>query len=115
VKDVPSAPTSIDITGCSNGQSGHVSLLAANSFPPRPVGCPEAFGGAAGNDYADTTPILVGINPSFEIRWADGPNCYRVAAVKAGPADTQWRVRLAIIRQFWPRDGRDQPVPARVW
>jgi hypothetical protein len=96
VKHLPSVPTSIDISGCSNGNSGTASVVDIRSYGPRPPGCPVALGGTAGNDYADTTPILVGATVSMSIDWATGPNSYGVAAAKAGPTGTQWRFRLAI-------------------
>ena len=73
-KDLPSIPTSMDISGCSNGNSGTASIIDIRSYGPRPLGCPVSLGGAAGNDYADTTPILVGATLSMTIDWASGPN-----------------------------------------
>jgi hypothetical protein len=70
------------------------------------LGCPVALGGAAGNDYADTTPVLVGATLSMTIDWASGPNSYGVAAAKAGPTGTQWRFRLAITAS----PGHDTPA-----
>jgi Tol biopolymer transport system component len=106
VKELPAIPTSITISGCSNGTSGTVSIVDIRSYGPRPLGCPTSLGGAAGNDYVDTTPILVGPNPRFEIDWATGPNSYGVAAVNAGPTPTQWRVRFAITAS----PGHDTPA-----
>jgi hypothetical protein len=106
VKNLPSTPTSVDIAGCTNGQTGTVSVVDIRSYPPRPLGCPTSLGGATGNDYPDTTPILVGPNPRFEIDWASGPNSYGVAAANAGPTPTQWRVRLAITAS----PGHDTPA-----
>jgi hypothetical protein len=106
VKQVPSVPTSIAISGCSNGNSGTASVVDIRSYGPRPLGCPVSLGGAAGNDYADTTPILVGATLSMTIDWATGPNSYGVAAAKAGPTPTQWRFRLAITAS----PGHDTPA-----
>jgi hypothetical protein len=106
VKQLPSLPTSIDISGCSNGQTGRASVVDLRSYGPRPLGCPTSLGGATGNDYADTTPILVGTNMSMQIDWATGPNSYGVAAAKAGPTGTQWRFRLAITAS----PGHDTPA-----
>jgi hypothetical protein len=106
VKDLPTVPTSIDIAGCSNGNSGTASVVDIRSYGPRPLGCPTSLGGAAGNDYADTTPILVGATLSMTIDWASGPNSYGVAAAKAGPTGTQWRFRLAITAS----PGHDTPA-----
>jgi Tol biopolymer transport system component len=106
VKQLPSTPTSVVISGCSNGNSGTASIVDIRSYGPRPLGCPTSFGGAAGNDYPDTTPILVGGTLSMTIDWASGPNSYGVAAAKAGPTGTQWRLRLAITAS----PGRDTPA-----
>jgi hypothetical protein len=115
VKELPAVPTSIAIGDCSNGNSGSATFVDIRSFDPRPLGCPTSLGGAAGNDYADTTPIFVGPNPRFTIDWTTGPNSYGVAAVNAGPSATQWRVRFAITaspghdtaatNQYLPADG----------
>jgi hypothetical protein len=106
LKTLPVAPTSLDVSGCSNGNSGTASIVDIRSYGPRPLGCPVALGGAAGNDYADTTPILVGGTLSMTIDWATGPNSYGVAAAKAGPTGTQWRFRLAITAS----PGHDTPA-----
>ena len=106
VKQLPATPTSVSIAGCSNGNSGTASIVDIRSYAPRPLGCPTALGGAAGNDYADTTPILVGATLSMTIDWASGPNSYGVAAAKAGPTGTQWRFRLAITAS----PGHDRPA-----
>jgi hypothetical protein len=106
VKEMPAVPTSVAIAGCTNGQSGTVSIVDIRSYPTRPLGCPASLGGAVDNDYPDTTPILLGPNPRFEIDWATGPNSYGVAAVNAGPTPTQWRVRFAITAS----PGHDTPA-----
>jgi hypothetical protein len=106
VKQMPSVPTSIAIGDCSNGNSGTASVVDIRSYGSRPLGCPTSLGGAAGNDYPDTTPILVGATLSMTIDWATGPNSYGVAAAKAGPTGTQWRVRLAITAS----PGHDTPA-----
>jgi Tol biopolymer transport system component len=106
VKTLPSVATSIDVAGCSNGNSGIGSIVDIRSYDPRPLGCPVSLGGAAGNDYPDTTPILVGPNPRLVIDWASGPNSYGIAAVKAGPTPTQWRVRFTITAS----PGHDNPA-----
>ena len=99
-------PPRSTISGCSNGNSGTASIVDIRSYGPRPLGCPVSLGGAAGNDYADTTPILVGATLSMTIDWATGPNSYGVAAAKAGPTGTQWRFRLAITAS----PGHDTPA-----
>jgi hypothetical protein len=106
VKELPAVPTSITISDCSNGNSGTASIADIRSYGPRPLGCPVSLGGAAGNDYTDTTPILVGATLSMTIDWATGPNSYGVAAAKAGPTGTQWRFRLAITTS----PGHDTPA-----
>jgi hypothetical protein len=106
VKQLPATPTSIGISDCSNGNSGTASVVDIRSYGPRPLGCPTSLEGAAGNDYADTTPILVGATLSMTIDWATGPNSYGVAAAKAGPTGTQWRFRLAITAS----PGHDTPA-----
>jgi Tol biopolymer transport system component len=106
VKRVPATPTSIDISGCDNGNSGTVSIVDIRSYGSRPLGCPVSLGGAPGNDYPDTTPVLVGTNSTFTIDWATGPDSYGVAAAKAGPTGTQWRFRLAITAS----PGHDTPA-----
>ena len=78
------------ISGCTNGQSGSVVFGSPNSmasFPPRPLGCPTALGGA-GPDYANQTPILLGANVAFTITWTSGSPSTGVAKAKsAGPAE----------------------------
>jgi hypothetical protein len=106
VKDLPAVPTSIAIGDCSNGNSGTATVADIRTYGTRPLGCPAALGGAAGNDYPDTTPILVGATLSMTIDWATGPNSYGVAAAKAGPSGTQWRFRLAITAS----PGHDTPA-----
>jgi hypothetical protein len=106
VKELPATPTSIAIGDCSNGNSGTASVVHIRSYDPRPLGCPTSLGGAVGNDYPDTTPILVGFNASFRIDWATGPDSYGVAAAKAGATGTQWRFRLAITAS----PGHDTPA-----
>jgi hypothetical protein len=106
LKHLPATSASVELAGCSNGQTGSVSIAAIESFSTRPLGCPQALGGAAGNDYPDRTPILVGANPSFAIDWASGPDSHGVASVQAGPTGTQWRVRLTITAS----PGHDTPA-----
>jgi hypothetical protein len=106
LKTLPSVATSIDITDCSNGNSGTASIVDIGSYGSRPLGCPTSLGGAAGNDYPDTTPILVGGTLSMTIDWATGPNSYGVAAAKAGATGVQWRFRLAITAS----PGHDTPA-----
>jgi hypothetical protein len=65
-----------------------------------------SLGGAAGNDYPDQTPVLLGANPSLRIDWASGPDSFGVAKLKMGTTGTQWRAVLAI--QASP--GHDTPA-----
>jgi Tol biopolymer transport system component len=96
VKQLPSVPTSMAIGDCSNGQTGTVSVVELRSYGARPLGCPVSLGGAAGNDYPDQTPVLLGTNPSLRIDWASGPDSFGVAKLKMGTTGTQWRAVLAI-------------------
>jgi hypothetical protein len=106
VKQLPAIATSITIGDCSNGQSGTASLVELRSYGARPLGCPSSLGGAAGNDYPDQTPVLVGLNPSLRIDWVSGPDSFGVAKLKMGTTGTQWRAVLAI--QASP--GHDTPA-----
>jgi hypothetical protein len=96
VKQLPATPTSIAIDECSNGQTGIASVVDLRSYGARPLGCPVSLGGAAGNDYPDQTPVLLGANPSLRIDWASGPDSFGVAKLKMGTTGTQWRAVLAI-------------------
>jgi hypothetical protein len=87
-------------TDCSNGQRFWVqwgTRLGRNSsvsFPPRPLGCPVAWGGA-GPDYADRTPILFGPDggsSAFVISWAAVPQSHGIFKAKAGPAGDEYRL-----------------------
>jgi hypothetical protein len=80
------------LSGCSNGETGSVGVGSAAghnpfvNFPPRPLGCPTAIGGA-GPDYANQTPILFGQDPGFSISWSLGgtPSTGIAKAKSAGP------------------------------
>jgi hypothetical protein len=81
------------ITGCTNGDSASVGVgsgagwNAFTNFPPKPLGCPTALGGA-GPDYADQTPILFGPDPSFGMTWSLGGSSTGIAKAKSnGPAN----------------------------
>jgi hypothetical protein len=88
---------------CSNGETASVFLGTSwssnpmTTYPPRPMGCPVAWGGA-GPDYADQTPLLLGpTNPSFGIFWFSTSTASEgIAKAKAGPTGTQWRIVLNI-------------------
>jgi hypothetical protein len=74
---------------------GHL-LGPTVTYPPRPLGCPVAWGGA-GPDYADQTPILLGGNRSFLVYWyADGSASYGITKVKAGTIGTEYKFVLNI-------------------
>jgi hypothetical protein len=60
------------------------------------LGCPEALGGAAGNDYPDQTPILIGTDPAFGMTWASGPYSTGIAKVKASATTGQVRIVFVI-------------------
>jgi hypothetical protein len=86
---------------CSNGEMAQIDvgigvaegITATTTYPPRPVGCPEAWGGA-GPDYADQTPILLGAtDPSFRANWfSDFSASTGIAKAKAGPTGTEYRL-----------------------
>jgi hypothetical protein len=94
----------VNISGCTNGQTGVVKIGAPFghdplvSFPSRPLGCPVAIGGA-GPDYADQTPILVSSGGfGYLIDWQFGSDSHGIAKAKSnGPANpTKVRVVLVI-------------------
>jgi hypothetical protein len=100
-------------TECDNGEYasiwyGEPDVNAVRSFPPRPIGCPVAWGGA-GPDYPDRTPILVGdAVRSFKIIWWNGRrHSNGVASVKAGPAGDQYRFVFSITTgEYAPPSGQ---------
>jgi hypothetical protein len=93
----------IDISSCSNGQTGSVQIGAPFghdpfvSFPSRPLGCPVAIGGA-GPDYPDQTPILVSSGGfGFLLNWLFGPDSHGIAKAKSnGPANPS-KVRVVLV------------------
>jgi hypothetical protein len=94
----------LSATACSNGEQTNGLLFgqpftdeAVTTFPPRPLGCPAAWGGA-GPDYPDQTPILIGAEGSFETYWTKEPSgpSAGIAKVKQGPAGDQWRFVFVI-------------------
>jgi hypothetical protein len=91
------------ISGCSNSDSASVGLGSGagvntiTSFPPRPLGCPVAAGGA-GPDYANNVPILTGPDPSFTATWADTSTSTGIAKVKsAGPAAPLTDIKVVLV------------------
>jgi hypothetical protein len=91
---------------CSNGEQalfriGEIftdyGLNAVTTYPTRPYGCLEMWGGA-GPDYPDTTPILIGAaDPSFNIHWSStDTSSTGVTKVKQGPVANHWRLIFTI-------------------
>jgi hypothetical protein len=91
---------------CSNGERalfriGRIftdyGLNPVTTFPARPYGCLEMWGGA-GPDYPDTTPILIGAtDPSFNAHWySDDTSSTGVTKVKQGPVANRWRLIFTI-------------------
>jgi hypothetical protein len=114
----PTAQTwaaAIDISGCSNTHTGTVlagiepfGLSPITSYASRPLGCPEELGGAAGNNYPDQTPILVGAaGDSFHIVWSPGPDSFGIAKLKASASYSQWKLVFSISAgKFAPPSGQ---------
>ena len=99
---------------CSNGQQLYIAAGTGvgdnpvTTFPPRPLGCPVAWGGA-GPDYPDQTPILLGAtDPSFDIFWyATSTTSTGVAKVKQGATGDQWKLVFNITAgQYAPPAGK---------
>ena len=111
--------TTATFSGCNNGQTGGTTTTGSpsntnptTSFPPRPLGCPTALGGA-GPDYADQTPILISADPGFKITWNVGPISTGIVKVKShGPANPgDVRVLLVITAgQYAPPAGKKTKV-----
>jgi hypothetical protein len=98
---------------CDNGdraviEYGDLAVNPVTTYPPRPIGCPVAWGGA-GPDYADRTKILIG-DPvrSFKILWYNGRrHSNGVASVKAGPTGDQYRFTFSITTgEYAPPSGQ---------
>jgi len=93
----------VNFPACSNGENlgwefGEPFGYTKISTPAAtPLGCPQAWGGAAGNDYPDKTKILLGLtDPAFGVNWNLGGSSTGVVKFKAGPAGTQWRFVFVI-------------------
>jgi hypothetical protein len=89
---------------CNNGEKGFfrigrnfTGLTDVTTYPPRPLGCPVAWGGA-GPDYPDKMPILRGTtDPSFDVHWySDDTSSTGTTKVKQGSTSTRWRVIFTI-------------------
>jgi hypothetical protein len=87
-------------SSCSNADTmavfvgSYAALGTVASYPSRPLGCPEALGGA-GPDYADQTPILLGpTDPSFSINWGMGGNSSGIAKAKSAGPTAPGSIRL---------------------
>jgi hypothetical protein len=104
---------SATITGCNNGQTGGTVVTGVpatanttHSFPPRPLGCPVALGGA-GPDYADQTPLLISSDPGFDINWNVGANSSGITKVKQSATTGTVRILLVITAgQYTPPAGQ---------
>jgi hypothetical protein len=118
------APAGISLGSCSNLQTGSMevgaggpsSLNAVATFPPRPLGCPTALGGA-GPDYPNQTPIFFGADPSFKVVWSSGPNSTGIAKVKsAGPsAPTTLKIVFVVTAgQYAPPAGKKTKIKASL-
>jgi hypothetical protein len=93
----------VDISGCSNGQTGSAQIGAPFghdplvSFPTRPLGCPTLIGGT-GPDYADQTPILVSSGGfGFLINWTFGADSHGIAKVKSNGPPNPTKVRIVLV------------------
>jgi hypothetical protein len=92
-------------SACSNGEAewyvafgqGWSGLHPTVTYPPRPLGCPFAWGGA-GPDNANQTPILLGAtDPSFGIFWpSTGDLSWGIAKAKAGSSGSEYRLVFTI-------------------
>jgi hypothetical protein len=95
------------VRDCSNGRYfslyfGGESVAPVTTYPPRPLACPVAWGGA-GPDYLDRTPIFLGGDPppkadsSLYVYWGPVTDRSRGAAkIKQGASDGQWRLVMVI-------------------
>ena len=104
------------ITGCGGG-GGYASLSVGtlHSFPPRPLGCPESQGGAAGNNYPDQTPLLIGGDPSFTLAWATGPASTGLAKVKSAGDVAELKIVFVITAgQFSPPAGQKTKLKGSI-
>jgi len=108
------------ISGCGNGQTatvvtGQPSVAnATTTYPPRPLSCPIALGGA-GPEYPDQTPIFLSGDPGFSISWGTGPASTGITKVKQGPGTGQVRALLVITAgQYAPPSGKKTKAKSTV-
>ena len=93
---------SASMSGCSNGEVASIGIgagaghNAVTTFPPRPIGCPVAAGGA-GPDYPENTPILTGPDPSMGISWSLGGSSTGILKAKAGAIATPNEAKIVIV------------------
>jgi hypothetical protein len=101
--------SSATFSGCSQtgggGPTGGTTVTGAGSFPgaqpttsypPRPLGCPTALGGA-GPDYADQTPILISADPGFRISWNDSTTSTGIVKTKSNGPANPGKVRVLLV------------------
>jgi hypothetical protein len=111
-------------TPCSNGETGLINwgdgygYNPTTSFPPRPLGCPVAWGGA-GTDYADRTPLMFGPDggpDGFQFLLHGSPvSSFGIVKVKAGPVGTQFRLIFLITSgAYAPPAGKKTKVKLTV-
>jgi hypothetical protein len=106
ISHTPTAQTDVSgtasLSGCSNGETGSIGIgagaghNAVTTFPPRPIGCPVAAGGA-GPDYPENTPILSGPDPSFGISWSLGGSSTGILKAKAGPVSAPNEAKVVLV------------------
>jgi hypothetical protein len=124
LQNTAQAQTDLDasgsISGCSNSQSGTVVTgqpavtNATTTYPPRPLSCPVALGGA-GPEYPDQTPIFLSADPGFSITWGTGPGSTGITKVKQGPGTGQVRALLVITAgQYAPPAGMKTKAKSTV-
>ena len=112
--------STIAIAGCSNGNTATVTTgspatpNATTSFPPRPLGCPVALGGA-GPEYPDQTPLLLSADPGFKADWAVGADSTGITKVKQGPGTGQVRALLVVTAgQYAPPAGKKTKLKSTI-
>jgi hypothetical protein len=104
------------VSGCgAGGGTATLTVSPINSYPPRPLGCPESYGGAAGNNYPDQTPLLIGGNNSFSLGWASGPASAGIAKVKSAGDVPQLKIVFVITSgQFSPPAGQKTKLKGSI-
>jgi hypothetical protein len=118
----------IGMRQCSNGLAGAGDIYfggnttaLVTTYPPRPLGCPVAWGGA-GPDYPDRTPILFGPDPprkgysALYIVWGGvGTKSRGIAKFKQGAAGDQWRMVMVINSgEYAPPPGQKTKIKGPV-